>query len=92
MSTCKGCGAPIDWITTTEGKYMPVDPEPVFIIEGDGLDRFVTDEGAVLLGRRARLEGERLGLEVAFIPLWKPCQNAGRFRKGGRTRESSTTL
>ena len=53
MSTCKGCGAPIDWITTTEGKYMPVDPEPVFIVEGDGSDRFVTDEGAVLLGRRA---------------------------------------
>ena len=64
---------------------MPVDPEPVFIIEGDGLDRFVTDEGAVLLGRRARLEGERPGLEVAFIPHWKTCPNAGRFRKGGRS-------
>lgn len=85
MSTCKGCGAPIDWITTTEGKYMPVDPEPVFIIEGDGLDRFVTDEGAVLLGRRARLEEERPGLEVAFIPHWKTCPNAGRFRKRGRS-------
>ena len=72
MSTCKGCGAPIDWITTTGGKYMPVDPEPVFIIEGgDGPDRFVTDEGAVLLGRRARLEEERPGLEVAFVPFDK---------------------
>ena len=84
MSTCKGCGAPIDWITTTEGKYMPVDPEPVVGIEGDGPDRFVTDEGAVLLGRRARLEEERPGLEVAFVPHWKTCPDAGRFRRRKR--------
>ena len=84
MSTCKGCGALIDWIATTEGKYMPVDPEPVFIIEGDGLDHFVTDEGAVLLGRRARLEEERSGLEVAFVPHWKTCPDAGRFRRRKR--------
>lgn len=84
MSTCKGCGAPIDWITTTEGKYMPVDPEPVLIIEGDGLDRFVTDEGAVLLGRRARPEEEKPGLEVAFVPHWKTCPEAARFRRRGR--------
>ncbi len=85
MSTCKGCGAPIDWITTKEGKYMPVDPEPVFIIEGDGSDRFVTDEGEVLLGRRALPAEERPGLEVAFVPRWKTCPDAGRFRRGGRS-------
>jgi hypothetical protein len=63
---------------------MPVDPEPVFVIEGDGPDRFVTDEGAVLLGRRARLEEERPGLEVAFVPHWKTCPDAGRFRRRKR--------
>lgn len=84
MSTCRGCGAPIDWITTTAGKYMPVDPEPVFIIEGGGSDRFVTDEGEVLVGRRALPEEERPGLEVAFVPHWKTCPEAGRFRRGGR--------
>ena len=64
---------------------MPVDPEPVFVIEGDGPDRFVTDEGAILLGRRALPEEEKQGLEVAFVPHWKTCPNAGRFRKGGRS-------
>ena len=39
MSTCKGCGAPIGWITTSEGKYMPVDPEPVFVIEWHKIGR-----------------------------------------------------
>ena len=84
MSTCKGCGAPIDWITTKEGKHMPVDPEPVFIIEGDGSDRFVTDEGAILLGRMARPEEERPGLEAAFTPHWKTCPDSARFRQRKR--------
>ncbi len=81
MSTCKGCGAPIDWIRTTEGRYMPVDPEPVFIVMGGDPDYFITDEGAMLIGRRALPEEERPGLEVAFIPHWKTCPDAGRFRR-----------
>lgn len=28
MSTCSSCGAPIIWATTTNGKSMPVDPDP----------------------------------------------------------------
>lgn len=44
MSICKGCGASIDWIRTAAGRSMPVDPEPVFVIENDGPDRFITDE------------------------------------------------
>lgn len=81
MSICRGCGASIDWITTTKGKSMPVDPEPVFIIEGAGKDRFVTDEGEVILGRRALLEEESHDLPVAFVPHWKTCPNAGDFRR-----------
>lgn len=54
MSLCRGCGSQIEWIKTTAGRNMPVDPEPVFVIEGDGRDRFVTDDGAVIVGRRAR--------------------------------------
>lgn len=81
MSVCKGCGASIDWITTTAGKSMPVDPEPVFVIVGDGADRFVTDEGEVILGRRALPEEESTDLPVAFVPHWKTCPNAGDFRR-----------
>lgn len=81
MSRCRGCGASIDWITTTAGKPMPVDPEPVFVVEGAGKDRFVTDEGEVILGRRARPEEESHDLPVAFVPHWKTCPNAGDFRR-----------
>lgn len=48
MSICRGCGQEIDWIRTKAGKNMPVDPAPVFVIEGGGNDRFVTDEGEVI--------------------------------------------
>ena len=45
MSLCRGCGASIEWIRTTAGRSMPVDPEPVFIVEEDGgRERFITDD------------------------------------------------
>ena len=56
MSACRGCGCPIDWIRTTAGRNMPVDPEPVFVVEGGGNDRFVTDEGEAITGRVDRPE------------------------------------
>lgn len=28
-AVCRGCGAPILWITTPGGKSMPCDPKPV---------------------------------------------------------------
>ena len=45
MSICKGCGRQIDWIRTAAGKSMPIDPEPVFVIEGDGKDLFSRTKG-----------------------------------------------
>lgn len=81
MSRCRGCGAPIEWITTAAGRSMPVDPELVFIIEGAGPDRFVTDEGEVVTGRRALPAEERPSLAVAFVPHWKTCPNAADFRR-----------
>lgn len=81
MSRCRGCGAAIDWIRTPAGRSMPVDMEPVFIIEGDGPDRFITDEGEIVTGRRALPEEERRDLTVAFVPHWKTCPNAADFRR-----------
>ena len=84
MSICRGCGAQIEWIKTTAGRNMPVDPEPVFVIEGEGRDRFVLDDGAVIAGRIARPEEERPELPVAFVPHWKTCPNAGDVRRSRR--------
>ena len=73
MNTCNRCGAPIDWVQTTEGKWTPLDPEPVFVVENGGRDHFVTDEGQVITGRQARLEERSVKTPVAFVPHWKMC-------------------
>jgi hypothetical protein len=36
MGVCKGCGAPILWRRTPEGKSMPCDPGEVTIVLLDG--------------------------------------------------------
>ena len=84
MSVCRGCGRSIDWISTKDGRNMPVDPEPVYEVEGGGKDRFVTDEGEVITGRIARPEEESRAIPVAFVPHWKTCPNAGDFRRNGK--------
>ena len=28
MSACRSCGAPIEWVRTTNGETMPLDPDP----------------------------------------------------------------
>lgn len=67
MSRCKNCGREIDWLCTAEGYYIPVDPEPVFVIEGEGSERFYSEEEGVLVGRQARFEEESSELPVAFV-------------------------
>lgn len=79
MSCCKNCGAEIDWVRTEEGRYIPVDPEPVFVIEGEGQDKFYAEEEGELTGRAAKpreiqtLE-QKIGAPVAFVPHWRTCR------------------
>lgn len=78
MTFCKNCGQEIDWIRTENGKYIPVDPNPVFIIEGKGIERFYTDEEGVVIGRLAREEEvqtieQKINTPVGYIPHWKTC-------------------
>lgn len=82
MAMCRGCGATIEWIRTRAGKMMPVDPAPVMVIEGEGREVFVTDEGDTITGRRALPKEEDETLLVGFVPHWGTCRRAGDFRRG----------
>jgi hypothetical protein len=46
LSTCKSCQAPIVWTTTTNGKRMPVDADPVLTPRGFRLSDEDQDEAA----------------------------------------------
>ena len=88
MARCKFCGQEIDWITRLEGKPVPVDPDPVFVIEDDALDTFLDDMGETVTGRQAKPEEERRDLPVAFIPHRRTCPWADkpaprRIERGG---------
>ena len=80
MSICKECGAHIDWIRMRDGKTVPVDETPVFVIEGGGMETFVIDEGDVITGRKASAEEENRELPVAYVPHWATCRKAGGQR------------
>ena len=62
--------------------YLNVDPGTMSPYQHGEV--FVTDDGAVIVGRRARPEEESRELPVAFVPHWKTCPNAGDFRRHGR--------
>lgn len=74
MDTCKGCGAPLRWITTPKGERMPLDANPV-----------TTDDASRLLyalsGERVRVDG--WGWLYGWAPHWPVCPAGDRFRRIG---------
>ena len=79
MSMCKRCGAEIFWMLPEVGRHIPVDVESVFVIEGEGTERFCTEEEGVLVGRQARPEEVRtreakINTPVGFVPHWRKCR------------------
>jgi hypothetical protein len=63
------------------GRSMPIDGEPVYIIGGDGQEKFVTDEGEIVVGRLAKPEEINKETELAFVPHWATCPYADQFRR-----------
>ncbi len=80
MSICKFCGTEIDWIQTKDGQYIPINFDPVFVIEDGGRERFIEDTGTEIIGRLARPEEENCNLPVAFVPHVRTCGNRLNFR------------
>lgn len=72
MASCKKCEAPIVWGTTSAGKAMPLDADPV----PDG--EWVLVAGKV---RRFQTDDERLH-RPRYRVHWKTCPNADEFRRG----------
>lgn len=65
---CSRCGRQIGWVTTSNGRRMPIDPEPNkdgnVIVRREGRSRLVAD---VLSKDRPRPRG------VAFMPHFATC-------------------
>ena len=70
---CRGCGAPIRLIKTTAGKWMPCNPDLVTADQVEKGTWLFTEDGVV--------NKNPTGTDRGFVPHWKDCPAADRFRK-----------
>jgi hypothetical protein len=78
---CKSCSAPVIWATTTRGKAMPVDPDPV--VEGNLVLEARFGDAPPL----ARVLGvaKQFGRKDLRVAHFVTCPQAGQWRRRGRT-------
>ena len=78
-STCRGCGAPIVFVRSAKGKYIPCDAQLVrYRANPDGKDMVVVDgEGVV----RCDLDFDGYATGMARISHFATCPQARQFRK-----------
>ena len=82
--TCRGCGAPIVWIRTTAGRYMPCDASPVrYKPRSGGAGKVVTPRGEVLSCELDAPPAEACC--VGYVSHFATCPQAGRFHRSGAT-------
>ena len=76
-TTCRSCGAPIVFITSTKGRRVPCDAQAVkFRRFLGGPDKVVTPNGEVLTGKISED-----GNETGYISHFATCPNANAHRK-----------
>ncbi len=76
---CRYCHKPILWAKTTKGRCIPLDPEEVRITPGNGPEKIVTADGAVVTGKPDP-EGSVTGHRSHFAT----CPDAHKARKSDR--------
>lgn len=76
LSECRSCGAEILWVTTTNGKRMPVDREP-----SDRGNVDITDLSQARYLRQGQVELAREANLPLHLSHFATCPNAARHRR-----------
>lgn len=79
-TTCRGCGKPIAFIKTKNGKSIPVDPEPITFIPELDYDKFVLPDGTVQRGQAAE-ETVKEEVLTGYRSHFATCPAADDFRR-----------
>ena len=84
MSKCRGCGAEINWIKMYgTKKSMPVNPEPVRVLYGEGKEKFVRQDGVIIQGRKIgdAFDDQNAQIYEAYESHFATCPQANDFRR-----------
>ena len=91
LGTCRSCGARIRWVTTTDGKAMPLDP-PI-VPDGNVVPTYVEDPTGLRVVRAQILTTEQArAAHLARRPTWRShfatCPRADAHRRAAATTPS----
>lgn len=79
-STCRSCGAPIKWIKTKAGKFIPCDDEPLKWEDLKSGDRVVGETGEVV-----QHDGSQRNTHQRFyFSHFATCPDADKFRRSNK--------
>lgn len=82
---CRSCQRPIRWTTTTNGRRLPIDPQPA----ADGNVRLLRSAGAEpladVLGRDDALVAQNEGAELLYRAHFSTCPSAHLHRSARMT-------
>ena len=92
-SRCSGCGAEVIWIKTKANRRkMPVDAEPVWVLQQAGGDTCLLKDGGVFFGRKigdAWDDDPDANVVQVYESHFATCPVGGQFRnRNQRTRPS----
>lgn len=81
MAKCKGCGEEIKFIRMSSGRVIPVNPSPVYIVEGSGREIVVTQDGTIANGILSPDGRVPPGKRAGWVSHFATCPMAGKFRR-----------
>lgn len=81
MATCKACGAPIVWVQSPAGKFIPCDEGLIAYKQDEaGTDVLISDRGEYI---KCRLHFDGWPTGMARRPHWATCPFADKFKRKG---------
>ena len=89
---CNACGAPIVFIKTPGGGWMPCEKYPVpYQVNEDGSnpDTLVDSHGKTF---RAQITQGGIGYKMAHVPHWQYCRGAAQVRKASRAAKAAAKV
>lgn len=89
VKKCSACGAPIIFIKTPAGGWMPCEKYPVAYqvnVGGPNPDTLVDSQGQTF---RGKITAAGIGRRLAWLPHWRYCAGAAQVRRAAHAKKAA---